>query len=331
MMMCVVLVSEWSSLRGAARRRKGLAFRPGTRANQQSAVMLYVAFALYFALQDFPAAAEGLLVFAEFLADAMRAVKSVTNVLSAVRTFHLEYRFDVAAFDDYNLGLFKRALNLTVRHCPQPAPPLSVLALGELCSYARRLGANGKVFAAFLATLFFSMARASSLLPSGQLKFDGTRLPTFGDLKATKDGFQLFLKWGKTRQAAGDGFWVPLFPCTGSGACPVRALKMLLHEAGSRGPTLPLFSLTTSQGTFGHCSLSLRLAREWLRVCAEAVGRGAEKLTLHSFRRGACTKAFMEGAEVADIKELGGWHSEAVQRYYPALEARKRAARFLTN
>ena len=143
---------------------------------------LYVAFAIFFGLQDFPSSAVVLLAFAEFLTRDYRAPKSVTNALSTLRTFHAEFKFATDAFEDYSLVLFKRALPLTLRHVPQEAAPLPVRVLEKLCGLALTLGVAGRVFAAFLATLFFSMARASSLLPRKPLEFDASRLPTLGDL-----------------------------------------------------------------------------------------------------------------------------------------------------
>ena len=299
-------------MRGEARRRRGLAYRPGTRANQNSAVLLYIAFALYFALQDFPALGDALLVFAEFLAGSLRAPKSITNVLSAVRSCHLELGFDASAFDAHGLVLFKRALPLTVRHFPNAAPPLSFQLLERLCRRAGQLGEAGEVFTAFLATLFFAMARASSLLPQGTGGFDGSRHPTWRDLVRKTDSFLLYLKWGKTRQAPGEGFWVPLLPVVGSAACPVAALERLRELVGQGSGARPLFTLPAQRGGVTRAPLTLGAARGWSRLCLEALGLEGSAFSLHSFRRGACTKAFLAGAQTEDLKELGGWRSDAV-------------------
>ena len=307
-----------------------MAYRPGTRANQQSAALLYIAFTLFFALQDFPAVAGALLVFGEFLAGSMRSPKSVTNVLSALRTLHLEWGFDTGAFEQHRLWLFKRALPLTLRHRPCAAPPLPFELLERLCALADSLGAAGVVFTAFLATLFFTMARASSLLPRGVGSFDVTRLPTQGDLVARDGGFRLLLKWGKAAQDASQAFWVPLLPIDGSPACPVRRLRALSLAARSQRSETPLFLLPTPSGATSPVPLTLTLARTWLRACLARVGHPADAFTLHSFRRGACTLAFQMGAAITDIKELGGWRSDAVRLYYPALAARSRAAECLT-
>ena len=157
------ILSDRRRLDLAARRRTEEAFRPGTKANQNS----HVAFSLFFQERDFPATGGHLLRFAEFLMRSLRSHKSATNALSSLRTFHLQHGFSVEAFLDYRLALWKRALPATVRHVPTPARPMPVELLNTLCSLAAGLGERGAVFSALLALAFASLARLSSLVPLG--------------------------------------------------------------------------------------------------------------------------------------------------------------------
>ena len=159
------------------------AFRPGTRANHYSHVVLYVAFSLWFPATDFPAQAIHLQRFGEFLLRSFRAPKSVLNVISSVRQFHLAHGYDTQAFIDYTFGLWKRAVNKTVRHVPAPAQALPKKVLERLCCLAQSLGGQGMVFSAFLSTLFYSLARLSSLAPPDYRSFDSTRWPILDDLR----------------------------------------------------------------------------------------------------------------------------------------------------
>ena len=159
------LISDQQQLRRAATLRRQRAFRPGTRANQESHILLFLAFVFNFGFTDFPATTDILLMFAEFLLHGFRAPKSATNALSSVRTFHLQYGFSTDGFDHHHLALWRRALPLTRRHTPSPAPALPLELLGRLCRAAGELGSIGIAFAALLATTFFSLARLSSLVP----------------------------------------------------------------------------------------------------------------------------------------------------------------------
>ena len=329
--MFSLFFTDGDRLRRAAADRMQQAFRPGTRANQKSHVLLFVAFALHFGLQDFPADTSTLLSFGEFLLRTYRAPGSVTNALSAVRGFHLFRGFSTSGCDDVRLALFKRALPLTVRHTPAPAPPVSLGLLERLCTRAMECGSMGAVFAAFISVLFFSVTRASSLVPLTSDRFDTTRWPTWGDVREREGGLLLRIKWGKCRQSTEEGFWVPLSRLRDSQACPVQNLDRLRARWGSVDSGVPLFAWPRVGGSSarGGGSLTLRLARQWLGLFLRGLGEGGRGLSLHSFRRGAATLAFTNGAELDDVRQLGGWKSDAVTRYIPALEARKRAASHL--
>ena len=49
-------------------------------------------------------------------------------------------------------------------------------------------------------------------------------------------------------------------------------------------------------------------------VLAQA-GLAGNEITMHSFRRGACTSTYESGASMADIGSFCGWRSKALLRY----------------
>ena len=323
-------IADWRNLRKTARRRGAEAFRPGTRSNVCSAVLLYVAFTLHFSLTDFPAAAGTLVIFGEFLLRSYRAPKSVFNALASLRHFHLDRNLPLEAFESRKVSLWKRAVASTVRHVPRPAPPLPQGVLGQLCELALQLGPLGLLFAVLASVIFSSMARLSSLLPKQGERFDSTRLPTWGDLVRDGMGWRLKIKWAKAHQGADQAFEVPLLPVKGSAACPVANLARLSCVVRSPELSDPLFGFPGSVQGSGARVLTMRVAREWLKVLLARLGLQDCGYTFHSFRRGACTRAFRRGAKVADIQLLGGWRSDAVRAYLPLDEARRRAALALT-
>ena len=310
----------------AARRRRGQAFRPGTRANQCSHALLYVAFCIYFGFTDFPAATSTLLIFAEFLLRSYTATKSVTNALSSLHTFHRVHGFPSAGFLDFQLTLWRRALPLTSRNAPMPAPALTLPGLVTLCRLALQRGDKGLSFAALLATAFYWLARLSSLvLPAGG-RPDPTRTPLLGDLVLEPTRALLLIKWGKTAQDAASAFWVPLPTVGGSPACPVALLAALRARLSNYGTQLPLFSYPSGQVGGRPISFDVVSARSMLRLLLAQAGWQHQAFTFHSLRRGGCTLAFSSGAALSDLQLLGGWRSRAIDAYYPHLEARGRAA-----
>ena len=310
-----------------AKTRSARAFRPGTVANQDSHVLLFVAFALYFRLNDFPATARVLLAFAEFLLRTYNAPKSALNALSSVRRFHLDYRFQVDAFDDVLLERWKRSLPLTVRRATIQAAALPLGVLEQLCDLAFSMGREGKTMAAFLAVCFHSFARASTLLTGSARAYDTSRLPTLADVERSNNGFTLTIKWDKTHQHVSQAFQVPLLPRPGSPACPVGALDALLARGRDSPAYGPLFATPVGHnGRVQRVPLTITQARSWLRVLLRLANLDQAEFSLHSLRRGGCTFAYAGGAGVTELQSLGGWRSAAVHLYHSQADARRRAA-----
>ena len=316
-------------MREAARRRSASAYRPGTQRNIKSHVLLYAAFTGHFNLRDFPATASSLVAFGEFLLRSFQAPKSVFNAIASIRHFHLDCELPTGAFDARQLFVWRRAVSMTVRHVPRGAPPLPRHTLRALCVLAARLGPLGFTFAALASVAYFSMARLSSLLPNTGRRFDDTRLPTWGDLVQDQHGWTLTIKWAKAHQEAEKGFRVPLLPISGAPECPVANLTRLRRALQHPRAGVPLFALPMRAEGQRSGLLTMQLARVWLGLLLSRLGLQARGFTFHSFRRGACSRAFCNGADLADIKQLGGWRSDAVSRYLPLHEARRRAAEAL--
>ena len=69
------------------------------------------------------------------------------------------------------------------------------------------------------------------------------------------------------------------------------------HQAGAETP----FFTVASGGL-----LAIPAARFWLKRFLSKLGEAATGYTFHSLRRGACTAAFANGAQMDDLKALGG-------------------------
>ena len=240
-LMVNVSISDLGRLRGAATWRCRQAFRPGTRANRKSQVLLYIAFTIHFKLQDFPAQGNTLLAYGEFLLRSYRTGKSVTNAFSLFSTFHAMHGFTVQGFANHKVQLFRRALPLTCRSIPVRAPPLPFRVLEQLCQFSAGGGEKGILFAALLASTFFTMARLSSMVPPDGQRFDKTRHLTWDDVRF--EGGRVFfrVKWAKTHQAPDQGYWVPLLPVPASAACPVTCLRRARELTDGRSGDTPLF------------------------------------------------------------------------------------------
>ena len=305
-----------------ARRRSTRAFRPGTVANQDSHILLFIAFSIYFGLRDFPASAAVLICFAEFLLRTYSATKSVLNAISSVRRFHLDGRYDVAAFDDVTLSRWRRALPLTVRTLPVRATAIPLGALERLCRLAETMGQEGLTMAAFLAVCFRSFARASTLLAAGPSSYDFSRLPTFADIQRRGTGVLLYIEWGKTHQAVWEAFQVPLLPRTDSLACPVRALEALLARQGKFPSMAPLLATPRVRGGQRVLqNLTITQARQWLRLLLRLAGFAESQYSLHSLRRGGAPWPTQEARK---LRSYSLWGAGGAQLYTSITHKRMR-------
>ena len=242
-----------------------------------------------------------------------------------MKRLHLDLGFSTLAFDAPAVERWKRALHTTVRWVPKQAPPLPLGVLQSLLSASLDYRATGMMLRALFALLFHSMTRLSSLLPLSESSFDDTRHACRGDFARRESGWWFQVKWAKAHQRADQGYWVPILPRHGSGACPVAALRHWLGCTRGQGPGAPLFTVPSGR------PLAIPTARTWLRRLLSHIGEAPDSFSFHSFRRGACTTAFANGAQTGDLKALGGWRSEAVELYRSDEDARLRAARALLN
>ena len=293
---------------------------------------LYVAFCSHYRLRDVPADAHTLALFLEFLMRSFRAPKSALNTLASVRHLHLQLGATTAPFDHYNLCLSRRALTLSVRHVPSPAPPCNPATLRRLILASRQWGVRGLAFAAMCSIAFHTLARLSSLAPPA-LPFDATRYPTCADVIHGVGYWLLSVKFAKCSQAAAQGFRVPLLASQDPVVCPVRLLRALLLAHGSLEPSDPLFVVQPGlrgRATAALMALTAPEARAMLRRALDQTLGPGSGFTFHSFRRGGATLAALRGASPGDVKALGHWTSDSALAYFPALPAQLRAAGALT-
>ena len=310
-----------------------MAFRPGTRRNHFTHWRLYFAFCGHFNLPDLPATTSNLVLFAEFLARSFRAPKSITNALASLRHLHRAFDFDLAPFEAYPLTLFVRALPLTLRHTPNPAPPCTLAQLKRLVAALDTMGLGGLVLKALCLTGFYGFARVSSLVPPG-LPFDSSRYPTLTDVQQAGKGLLLRIKFAKNAQDAAQWFAVPLLPLKCSPCCPVLALRRLCQLAQPAPPSTPLFRwpvrTATGELVLGG-PLTAPVARRWFSVALREAGLAGANLTFHSLRRGACTLASQRGAQFHQLQASGNWRSDAVRSYFSPLPDRLRVAGLLAS
>ena len=312
--------------------RRKFALRPGTLSNHNTHLVSFVRFCLYFNLLEFPASGLTLSLYAEFLCRSYSAPGSVLNAISSVKFFHLLWSFDLGGFQDFKFSLTKKAIPRSVRYEPSPALPMTLEVLSKICALCDGLGQNGVAFKALCLVGFHTLARLSSLVPISVVECDLTRTSLISDLCYTQFGFVLTVKWTKSQQFLQEKLKIPFIKRTVHlNICPVVALsKLLLQLPMEGGVRFPLFSWCESAGGKRIQKIFiLSTARSYLHLVLSRLGLSDKLFTFHSFRRGGCHLGFIKGAQIRDLKCLGGWSSDAIRAYLPSDNASFRAAEAL--
>ena len=227
---------------------------------------------------------------------------------------------DTTLFRSPELRQIWRGISLTCRHTPTPSYPIDVTELRFMVVQCGVLGMNAVCFKAFLTLLYFTMVGASSFLPSTGSEFDSSQHLLWEDIHFSPSCLNLSLKWAKNPQTLSTPFVLPIFNNPDLIICPVHALKTLAYLEGNVTPTGPVFKVLMLSGATRL--LDLPTARDWLSQVVALTPLLSKFVTLHSFRKGSCSTAFMSGAALSDLKLFGGWRSESVLAYSSALPAR---------
>ena len=289
----------------AARIRRREAHRPGTRKNLWSCQKLYLQFAIVFKIPILSPGVDDLAVFAEWLIAADLSVSMVQNYISAVKNMYLGWGTASALeiFDSYAWALTIKAINFSVRpklDSRTAVSPQHLAAMVKVCSGNRSL----LPLRVALIFGFMGFLRVSNLAPYTAEGFDCTRHTTRGDVKVTKAGIVLMLKWTKTRQAAKETAPVPLPALGDPDLCPLSALEEYVGTFPGLPPSPDSPLLVTTVEPMGKI-VTVPMLRALMRRVAQAAGLAEQNYTPHSLRRGGASCSFHNGVPLDSIKRHG--------------------------
>ena len=110
---------DLTSLRRETRIRQQKAFRPGTKANHKTQIKTYIAFCIYYGLQDLSPATETICMYVEFLTRSYKSPQTIKNYISGVRHLHKCLHIDSPSLDSWELSLMLRSICLTMDNVPK--------------------------------------------------------------------------------------------------------------------------------------------------------------------------------------------------------------------
>jgi hypothetical protein len=262
------------------------------------------------------------------------AADGIKKKLTSLRSFHVDMGYDVTVFHHPQVERVLRAIKRLTPHISR-APPREPLTKELLHTLLRQVNgdtAEGKQILAAFTLAFAGFLRSGEFTYSAQ-DLNDTEYP-FAEWHITRasisfdptvEMMHLHLPSSKTDPFR-RGVSIAIAADAENPFCPVNSMIAYFQATPFRDPRAPLF---VRQG-------GLAFTREYvikeLQQLALAAGLPGN-FTGHSFRRGAATWAWQQGISEDDIKVLGRWKSEAVQRYIekPAGEKARLAKRLTSS
>jgi hypothetical protein len=261
-------------------------------------------------LNGHPALPATFLSLASWIADTLDSGRAkpetVETYLIGIKNHHIENGAPTTVFEDPRI---KRLLRGALRiFGAKPIRPRDEIERPLLTSMLRTLDLNRHDHVNLRAA--FTVAFAA-FLRSGELTWDTWDHNSHhlhlsrGSVQFIKNGAILLLPRSKT-DPFGKGTPIVLSPAPDE-ACPIRALKTLFSRYPTANTT-PLFNRLA--GPFNQSWFVASLKDAIL-----ASGHDPSHFSGHSFRRGAANSAVAAGLSKDELKELGRWKSDAVNRY----------------
>ena len=157
-------------------------------------------FCVYFQFQPVPATIECVCLFAQFLSRTFKAVTSIQNYISGVRTLHALLEAPFHSADNIELKLTLRGLKRSKPHAVQQAAPLSPHIICKVHSLLDLTTPFDATLWALLLVAFFTLSRKSNLVGTGKKAFDRRRQLCRSDVLIGEKGLLVQFRWSKTNQ-----------------------------------------------------------------------------------------------------------------------------------
>ena len=286
------------------------AFARGTHSNLRTQFRCYFGFCVYFQRTPLPATLNTICGFAQFLSRSMKP-PSIRNYLSGVKMLHIFLGYEYTFTENFHLHLTLRGIERILSHVPKRAKPITpaiLLAIQESSSSFSSL--QHTVFSCGLV-LFFTLARAGSILPASQ-NTPAHQFLTSDRVNFSKEGMLITLIHTKNIQFGRRRLHIPLISSP-SKLCPVAAYLASTSLLPAPLPATPAF-VFLDKGRIRWLTSSIFI-HEFRRLLVSAGIADAMGFTGHSFRRGGASWAFQSGIPGELIQVCGDWASDAYKKY----------------
>ena len=285
------------------------AFAKGTYSNLRTQFRCYLGFCVYFARNPLPATVNTICAFVQFLSHSLKP-PSISNYLSGVKMLHIFLGYEYTFTDDFHLHLTIRGIQRIHQHVPRRARPITPAILFSIWKLSPSFNSlEYSVFACGLF-LFFTMARAGSILPASR-KSPQHLFLTRDRVNFSREGILITLTHTKNIQFGRRRLHIPLLSSP-SPLCPVAAFLASSSFLPSHQATPAFVFYEKTHIRWLTKTIFIDVFR---RLITRAGIQDAHAFTGHSFRRGGASWAFQAGMPGELIQICGDWSSDAYKNY----------------
>ncbi|XP_035659582.1 uncharacterized protein LOC118404542 isoform X1 [Branchiostoma floridae] len=296
-------------LRDQVRQTKRAAFADGTWENLRTHLRTYLLFCTFYDIVPFPAKVDTLETYAEFLSRSFRAPASIANYVSGIKTFHILFGLDTAAFSSMDLALLLRGLKKQMRHTPRQKLPFTPDVLLRIHEHLDTSDSFQATMWTVILLSFFTFQRKSNFV--SKHGFDPTKQFTIHDFVVYKGILLIRIRWSKTLQCAERVLYVPVMEIKNSPLCPVSAFCNMVRL--NRNKNTSAAFVRPHRGRF--VPLNQNIFDKAFKQILGRAGLSPARYSLHSGRRGGATFAFRAGVPIDLIRLQGDWRSDAYLLY----------------
>ena len=257
---------ELKGLKKELKRSKRAAFAEGTDRNLHWQWQTFFLFCTRFQYKPVPASSETICLYAQFLSRSFKAVESIRNYISGVRTLHHLLEVEFPSADNIDLKLALRGLARLNPHCPKQAEPLSPEILVQIWGLVDEKNVYHVVMWALTLVAFFTLSRKSNLVVTDK-QFDSRKQLCRGDISLGTNGLLVTYRWTKTNQF-GKVLEIPVLAIKGSVLCPWQAYLHMLDMVPA-GKCDPAFCFPSKQGV---TPVTYNELQNWIKGSVKKLG-----------------------------------------------------------
>lgn len=281
----------------------------GTVLNRRKQAQEYIKFALIYGVPYLSPSPTQACMFAQHLANKHSSPASIKNYLSGARSWIIEHLGSIQGFLSPQFAQLVKGFTKNSTHVPARAPPLLPHHVRAICRALDSTRSAPLAIKPAILIGYTCFLRASNILSPTMLEWGGPHTLIAADITSSTAGLQVFIRSTKTRSdPLGLTFFIPR--SAPPDFCPVaswdhyrqRVRPWALGPAFIHMNRLPITSTQVVQ--------IMRAA------LASHQDIPAQRVSMHSLRRGATQAAVDQGLPLQEIKNRGTWKSNAGIRPY---------------